>query len=60
MAGGEDPNAPKSVKLVLIGDTSVGKSCLVYNYLHQKFSEDYEPNVLDVYHGSKHFEGKPL
>ena len=55
----EDPNI-KSVKLVMIGDTTVGKSCLVYNYLYQKFSDDYEPNVLDVYHGKKDFMGKTI
>ena len=67
--GGEKPkveqkettnNDVKSVKLVMIGDTAVGKSCLVYNYLYQKFSDDYEPNVLDVYHGKKDFMGKTI
>ena len=43
----------KSIKLVLVGDTSVGKSCLITNYLHNSFTEDYEPTVLDVYRGIK-------
>ncbi len=42
-----------SIKLVLIGDTAVGKSCLITNYLHNTFSEVYEPTVLDVYRGVK-------
>lgn len=42
-----------SIKMVLIGDTAVGKSCLIVNYLHNKFTEDYEPTVLDVYRGTK-------
>ena len=39
--------------MVLVGDTSVGKSCLIRNYLENSFSEDYEPTVLDVYKGTK-------
>ena len=39
--------------MVLVGDTSVGKSCLIRNYLENAFSEDYEPTVLDVYKGTK-------
>ena len=39
--------------MVLVGDTSVGKSCLIRNYLDNIFSEDYEPTVLDVYKGTK-------
>ena len=41
------------IKLVLVGDTSVGKSCMVTNYLHNSYSDDYEPTVLDVYKGVK-------
>ena len=39
--------------MVLVGDTSVGKTCLIHNYLHDAFSEEYEPTVLDVYKGTK-------
>ena len=38
---------------MLVGDTAVGKSCLITNYLHNTFSENYEPTVLDVYKGTK-------
>ena len=31
----------------------MGKSCLITNYLHNTFSENYEPTVLDVYKGTK-------
>ena len=41
--------------MVLVGDTSVGKSCLIRNYLYNEFSENYEPTVLDEYKGTKNF-----
>ena len=41
------------IKMVLVGDTSVGKSCLIRNYLDNSFSDEYEPTVLDVYKGTK-------
>ena len=36
-----------------MGDTSVGKSCLIKQYLFNEFSDDYEPSVLDIYKGTK-------
>ena len=44
--------------MVLVGDTAVGKSCLIENYLHSTFSDDYEPTVLDVYKGPKNINKK--
>ena len=55
-----DPNAPKSIKIVLVGDTSVGKSCLIRNYLENSFSEDYEPTVLDIFRGTKNVKKKQI
>ena len=49
----EVSNLNKMIKIVLVGDTSVGKSCLIRNYLDNSFSENYEPTVLDVYRGTK-------
>ena len=48
------------IKLVLVGDTAVGKSCLIVNYLNNTFSDDYEPTVLDVYKGTKNVNKKQM
>ena len=48
----EDGQVPK-LKIVLVGDTAVGKTCLITNYLHNTFTDNYEPTVLDVYNGTK-------
>ena len=46
------------IKLVLVGDTSVGKSALITNYLFNNFSDNYEPTVLDVFQGKKNVKKK--
>ena len=43
-----------------MGDTSVGKTCLIHNYLHNAFSDEYEPTVLDVYRGTKNVKGRQI
>ena len=45
---------------MLVGDTSVGKSCLITNYLNNTFNNDYEPTVLDVYRGTKNINRKQM
>ena len=45
---------------MLVGDTSVGKSCLITNYLNDTFNSDYEPTVLDVYRGNRNICGKTM
>ena len=42
--------------MVLVGDTGVGKSCLITNYLYNQYTDVYEPTVLDVYKGNKSLE----
>ena len=51
---------PKSIKIVLVGDTTVGKTCLIRNFLSNIFTEEYEPTVLDVYKGVKNVKRKQI
>ena len=41
-----------------MGDTAVGKSCLITNYLQNAYTDIYEPTVLDVYKGKRTFSYK--
>ena len=48
------------MKIVLVGDTSVGKTCMIRNYLQNEFHDEYEPTVLDVYKGTKNVKRKTV
>ena len=54
------PSGPKSVKIVLVGDTAVGKSALITNYMTETFDDKYEPSVLDVFKGSMTYKQQEL
>lgn len=32
-------------KYIIVGDTSVGKSCILLNYTEKKFNEDHETTI---------------
>ena len=38
----------KSIKLVVVGDGAVGKTCLLYAYVKKEFVSKYIPTILDT------------
>ena len=56
----KDAAGQQTIKLVLTGDTAVGKSSLINAYLSNSFTEDQEPTVLDVYKGCKQVQKKNI
>ena len=48
----------RTIKIVLIGDTGTGKTCLITNYLYGTFNDEHVPNVLDFYTGNITFKDK--
>jgi len=44
--------------IVVMGDGGTGKSCMCLRYLRGKFSEDWDPTIMDQYHASKMIDGR--
>ena len=48
-------DGPRSIKIVLVGASTVGKTCLIVTYNTGQFNENYVPSVLDVFTGEQEF-----
>lgn len=45
------------LKLTLVGDGGVGKSCLILQYMYSDFIEEYEPTKADAYRRTIQLQG---
>ena len=52
------PDIDVRLNLVVVGDTNVGKSSLIYNYLYNQFDEFSGPSLLNIYRSTKRVKGQ--
>ena len=48
-----------NVKLVVVGDEGVGKTCLLISYVRE-FPVEYVPKSFDAYASTQMIDGKPV
>ena len=48
------------VKLVVVGDGAVGKTCMIMCYTKDEFPEGYTPTVFDAHKGVMEFKAKEV
>ena len=59
-AGGSADTGPRTIKIVIVGNSTVGKTCMITNYNTNAFNDDHVPNVLDVFRGPREIDGREV
>ena len=57
-----EAQAPKSdeIKVVVVGDGAVGKTCMIICYTKDEFPEGYTPTVFDAHRGHMNYDGRDV
>lgn len=51
---------PRKVTIILLGDGSVGKSCMAIRYLNNEYLDAYDPTIQDTYRKTVMIDGEPV
>lgn len=51
---------PKKVTILIMGDGSVGKSCMIMRYLNDKYVDNYDPTIQDTFKKTVTVDGEPV
>jgi len=48
------------IKVVVVGDGMVGKTCMIMCYAQDRFPTEHIPTILDAHAGTAMYEGKQV
>jgi len=56
----ESAKPSDEIKVVVVGDGAVGKTCMIICYTKDEFPEGYTPTVFDAHRGLMNYEGNDV